>query len=110
MGLIRGVARTAAIAGTATAVSNRVSRRQANKWAAQDEQQAAEEDQAAKAQAYDEQQAAAQQQAYAAPPPQPAAPAQDDVLTQLQKLGDLKAAGVLTEEEFAAQKAKILAG
>jgi Short C-terminal domain len=110
MGLIRGVARTAAIAGTATAVSNRVSRRQANKWAAQDEQQAAEQDQAAKAQAYDEQQAAAQQQAYAAPPPQPAAPAQDDMLTQLQKLGELKAAGVLTEEEFAAQKAKILAG
>jgi hypothetical protein len=111
MGLIRGVARTAAIAGTATAVSNRVSRRQANKWAAQDEQQAAEEDQAAKAQAYDQQQAAApQQQAYAAPPPQPAAPAQDDMLTQLQKLGELKAAGVLTEEEFAAQKAKILAG
>ena len=110
MGLIRGVARTAAIAGTATAVSNRVSRRQANKWAAQDEQQAAEQDQAAKAQAYDQQQAAPQQQAYAAPPPQPAAPAQDDMLTQLQKLGDLKAAGVLTEEEFAAQKAKILAG
>ena len=110
MGLIRGVARTAAIAGTATAVSNRVSRRQANKWAAQDEQQAAEQDQAAKAQAYDEQQAAEQQQAYAAPPPQPAAPAQDDMLTQLQKLGELKAAGVLTEEEFAAQKAKILAG
>ena len=111
MGLIRGVARTAAIAGTATAVSNRVSRRQANKWAAQDEQQAAEQDQAAKAQAYDQQQGAAQQQAYAPPPPpQPAAPAQDDMLTQLQKLGELKAAGVLTEEEFAAQKAKILAG
>ena len=110
MGLIRGVARTAAIAGTATAVSNRVSRRQANKWAAQDEQQAAEQDQAAKAQAYDEQQAPAQQQAYAPPPPQPAAPAQDDMLDQLQKLGELKASGVLTEEEFAAQKAKILAG
>ncbi len=110
MGLIRGVARTAAIAGTATAVSNRVSRRQANKWAAQDEQQAADQDQAAKAQAYDQQQAAAQQQAYAPPPPpQPAAPAQDDMLTQLQKLGELKAAGVLTEEEFATQKAKILA-
>ena len=111
MGLIRGVARTAAIAGTATVVSNRVSRRQANKWAAQDEQQAAEQDQAAKAQAYDEQQAAAQQQAYAPPPPpQPAAPAQDDMLDQLQKLGELKASGVLTEDEFAAQKAKILAG
>jgi uncharacterized Zn finger protein len=109
MGLIRGVARTAVIAGTATTVSNRVSRRQANKWAAQDEQQSAQDEQAAKAQAYDQQQYA-QQQAYAAPPPQPAAPAQDDMLTQLQKLGELKAAGVLTEEEFAAQKAKILAG
>ena len=112
MGLIRGVARTAVVAGTATAVSNRVSRRQANKWSAQEEEQSAQDEQAAKAQAYDEQQAA-QQQAYAAPPPQPAAPAapaQDDMLTQLQKLGELKAAGVLTEEEFAAQKAKILAG
>ena len=107
MGLIRGVARTAAIAGTATAVSNRVSRRQANKWAGQEEQQAAEQDQAAKAQAYDQQQAYAQQAP--PPPPPPAAPAQDDMLTQLQKLGELKAAGVLTEEEFAAQKAKILA-
>ena len=95
MGLIRGVARTAVIAGTATTVSNRVSRRQANKWAAQDQQQAAQEEQA--------------------PPPEPAAPAapaapaEDDMLTQLQKLGELKASGVLTEEEFAAQKAKILA-
>jgi uncharacterized Zn finger protein len=109
MGLIRGVARTAVIAGTATTVSNRVSRRQANKWAAQDEQQSAQDEQAAKAQAYDQQQYAQQQ----APPPQPAAPAapaQDDMLTQLQKLGELKSAGVLTEEEFAAQKAKILAG
>ena len=95
MGLIRGVARTAAIAGTATAVSNRVSRRQANKWSAQEEQQAAEQQQ--------------QDAAPPPPPPQPAAPAQDDMLTQLQKLGELKAAGVLTEEEFAAQKAKILA-
>jgi uncharacterized Zn finger protein len=112
VGLIRGVARTAVIAGTATTVSNRVSRRQANKWAAQDDQQAAQDDQAAKAQAYDQQQAYAQQQASAPPPPpqQAAAPAQDDMLTQLQKLGELKAAGVLTEEEFAAQKAKILAG
>jgi hypothetical protein len=88
-------------------VSNRVSRRQANKWAAQDEQQAAQDDQAAKAEAYDQQQASAQQQP---PPQQAAAPAQDDMLTQLQKLGDLKAAGVLTEDEFNAQKAKILAG
>ena len=95
MGLIRGVARTAVIAGTATTVSNRVSRRQANKWAAQDRSRQPEEEQA--------------------PPPQPAAPAapaapaEDDMLTQLQKLGELKASGVLTEEEFAAQKAKILA-
>ena len=96
MGLIRGVARTAVVAGTATAVSNRVSRRQANKWSAQEEQQAAPDE-----------------QADAAPPPQPAAPAaptQDDMLDQLQKLGELKASGVLTEDEFAAQKAKILAG
>jgi Short C-terminal domain len=106
MGLIGGMARTAVVAGTATAVSNRVSRRQANKWASQDQQQA-------EAQAYEQQQAYPQQPAYAAPPPppqQPAAPAQEDMLTQLQKLGELKAAGVLTEEEFAAQKAKILAG
>ena len=98
MGLIGGMARTAVVAGTATAVSNRVSRRQGNRWAEKDQQ-------AADAQAYE------QQQAYAPPPPQPAAPAastQDDMITQLQKLGELKAAGVLTEEEFAAQKAKIL--
>ena len=98
MGLIGGMARTAVVAGTATAVSNRVSRRQAGRWAAQDQQ------------AYDQQY---QQQApvYAAPPPPPPAPASgaNDTLAQLQKLGELKAAGVLTEEEFAAQKAKILA-
>jgi hypothetical protein len=88
-GLLRGVARTAVIAGTATAVSNRVSRRQANRWSQQDQQQ------------YDEQQQAA------APPP-PAAPATDSV-TQLKELADLKAQGILTDEEFAAQKAKILA-
>jgi Short C-terminal domain len=112
MGLIGGMARTAVVAGTATAVSNRVSRRQANRWAAKDDQQMAQEEQAAKAQAYDQQQAYAQQPVYAAPPPPPqaAAPAGDDTLTKLQKLGELKAAGVLTEEEFAAQKAKILAG
>ncbi|GAA2982973.1 type II secretory pathway pseudopilin PulG [Microbacterium terrae] len=101
MGLLRGVARTAVIAGTATAVSNRVSRRQANRW-----------EQQADAQAYNEQQQAA---AYA-PPPAPAAPAapaapsSDDTLAKLTQLGQLKAAGVLTEAEFEAQKAKILAG
>jgi type II secretory pathway pseudopilin PulG len=99
MGLIGGMARTAVVAGTATAVSNRVSRRQANRWADKDQQ-------AAEAQAYEQQQAYAQQAP--PPPPQPAAP-QVDVVSQLQKLGELKAAGILTEEEFAAQKAKILA-
>jgi Short C-terminal domain len=100
MGLIGGIARTAVVAGTATAVSNRVSRRQGNRWAEKDQQ------------AYEQEQADDQQQADAPPPPppQPAAPTQDDMLDQLQKLGELKAAGVLTEEEFAAQKAKILGG
>ena len=93
-GLIRGVARTAVIAGTATAVSNRVSRRQASRW----------QDQAAADQYY-----ADQAQAQAAPPP-PAAPAQDDTLDRLKELGELKNSGVLTDAEFEAQKAKILAG
>ncbi len=95
-GLLRGVARTAVVAGTATAVSNRVSRRQANRWSTQEEA------------AYDEQQQYAQPQ-YAQPQyaPAPAAP-EPDALSQLQKLGDLKAQGILTEAEFQAQKAKIL--
>jgi Short C-terminal domain/Domain of unknwon function (DUF3824) len=117
MGLIGGMARTAVVAGTATAVSNRVSRRQANRWADKDQQtQDAADAEAYRQQQYDQQQGYSQyppqqgyppQQAYA-PPPQQAAPAQQDMITQLQKLGELKAAGVLTEEEFAAQKAKIL--
>jgi hypothetical protein len=93
-GLIRGVARTAAIAGTATAVSNRVSRRQAGRWAEQDRQQ------------YEQQPV---QQQYAPPPPPPPA-ADDDVFSQLEKLGELRDKGILTDEEFAAQKAKLLAG
>ena len=93
-GLLRGMARTAVVAGTATAVSNRVSRRQANRWAEQDAQQYGyESDQYA-----------------AAPPPAPAAPSTDDKLEQLKQLGELKTAGVLTDAEFEAQKAKILAG
>jgi Short C-terminal domain len=107
MGLIGGIARTAVVAGTATAVSNRVSRRQGNRWAAKDQQQAEADQQQAEAEAYEQEQAAAQQQA---PPPQAPAAPQADMLTQLQQLGELKASGVLTEEEFAAQKAKILAG
>ncbi len=100
-GLIRGVARTAAIAGTATAVSNRVSRRQANRW---QNQAAAEQP--------PPQYAEPPPQYYAAPPaaPAPAAEGADDMLAQLEKLGQLRDAGVLTDEEFAAQKAKILAG
>ena len=89
-GLLRGMARTAAIAGTATAVSNRVSKRQGERWAAQE----------APAQE-------APQQAEA--PVAPAAPAAgDSVIDQLKELGELKAQGILTEEEFAAQKAKLL--
>jgi membrane protease subunit (stomatin/prohibitin family) len=95
-GLIRGMARTAVIAGTATSVSNRVSRRQYNRWSQQDEQQ------------QDEQQQAEQQQA----PPAPAAPApsadSSDRIAQLQQLAELKNQGILTDEEFAAEKAKIL--
>jgi hypothetical protein len=98
MPLLRGIARTAVIAGTATAVSNRVSRRQAGRWAAKDEQ-------AADAQADQEQQQYAQQQ------PAPAAPPGDDMdakLGQLKQLGELKSQGVITDAEFEAQKAKIL--
>jgi hypothetical protein len=113
MGLLRGLARTAAIAGTATAVSNRVSRRQAGRWAAK-EQKADEEQLAQQQPQYAEQQPqyAQQQPQYAQPQyaPPPAAPSTDDMLEQLQKLGELKEAGVLTEAEFQAQKAKILAG
>jgi len=98
MGLIGGMARTAVVAGTATAVSNRVSRRQANRWAAQELPQQQPQQQ------YQE----PPPQQYAPPPPAPAAEA-PDMLEQLQKLGELRAAGVLTEAEFAAQKAKILA-
>jgi hypothetical protein len=92
-GLLRGMARTAVVAGTATAVSNRVSRRQTDRWASQE------------AQTYE-------------PPPSPgaappaAAPgnAAADPVEQLTKLAALKEQGILTEEEFAAQKARILAG
>jgi Short C-terminal domain len=87
--LLRGVARTAVVAGTATAVSNRVSRRQAERWA----------DQGSGAPAY----MAATPQAAPAPAAAPSAPVE-----QLKELGELHASGVLTDEEFAAQKAKLL--
>jgi putative oligomerization/nucleic acid binding protein/uncharacterized protein DUF3824 len=92
-GLLRGVARTAVIAGTATSVSNRVSRRQANRWSQQEAEQ--------------QQQQQYQQPQYQEPPPPPPPPAEDPI-EQLQKLGALHEQGILTDEEFAAQKAKIL--
>jgi hypothetical protein len=89
--LMRAVGRTAVIAGTATAVSNRVSRRQANRWSQQE-------------------QAASPQEPQYAPPPAAAPPSTENKIAQLKELGELKAAGVLTEAEFEAQKAKVLAG
>lgn len=93
MGLIRGVARTAVIAGTATAVSNRVSRRQAGRWAQQEQEQ--------------------QQQEYQKQQQQAGSGASDPMqgkIDQLKSLADLKAQGILTEEEFQAQKNAILNG
>ena len=89
MGLLRMAARTAVVAGTATAVSGRVARRQNEKWDAQDQAQ------------YEQQ---AGQQALA----EPAAPAEPDTNAQLQNLAQLHEQGVLTDEEFAAAKAKAL--
>ena len=88
-GLLRGVARTAVIAGTATSVSNRVSRRQGQRWA---------------------QQEGYGQTAYAEPAaPAPAAPAAaDDPVAKLRELGELHQSGVLNDEEFSAAKAKLL--
>ena len=90
MGLIGGLARVAVASGTWTAVSNRVSRRQANRWSQQDQQSSEQP----------------------APAPATAAPsgAGRDSIAQLKDLADLKAQGVPTEEEFAAQKARILGG
>jgi Short C-terminal domain len=85
-GLLRGMARTAVVAGTATAVSNRVSRRQARRWGYTDQSAGYAEPE---------------------PAPPPAAPAPDPI-AQLKELAALKDQGILTEEEFAAQKAKIL--
>ena len=89
-GLLRGMARTAVVAGTATAVSNRVSRRQANRWSQQSYEEPANQE--------------------PPPPPPPAAPAAPapDPIQQLKELAALKEQGVLTDAEFAAQKAKIL--
>jgi hypothetical protein len=93
-GLLRGVARTAVVAGTATAVSNRVSRRQARRWGAQDDY--------------------GQQGGYAEPPPQqyapppPPPPEAEDPVQRLRELASLRDDGILTDEEFAAEKRKLL--
>ncbi len=100
MGLLRGVARTAVIAGTATTVSNRVSRRQANRWA--------EKDQAAYAQQAQPAPPAYVEQAPAPAPPPAATAPENDMLDQLAKLGQLHDSGVLTDDEFNTQKARIL--
>jgi hypothetical protein len=91
MGLLRGVARTAVIAGTATAVSNNVSRRQAGRWAKQQDEQ-------------DAQAAAQQQAAQQAPAPV----SMDEKMTQLKSLAELKSQGILSDAEFEQQKAAIL--
>ena len=93
-GLLRGVARTAVVAGTATAVSNRVSRRQAQRWQSQGSDPYGQPEPA-------DQEPAPQ---YQEPPPQP----QRDLVQQLKDLAELKDQGILTEEEFAAQKTRIL--
>jgi Short C-terminal domain len=90
-GLLRGVARVAVASGTATAVSNRVSRRQAERWAGQG------------APAY-----MAQTGGEPAPAPGPAAAPAPDPIERLKELGELRQQGILTDEEFAAQKAKLL--
>ena len=89
-GLVRGVARTAVVAGTASAVAGRVHHRQDQKWAAEEDAQYAEA----------QQQYVAQQSA--------AAPSSDDQLVEIQKLASLHDQGILTDEEFAAKKAQIL--
>jgi hypothetical protein len=98
-GLLRGMARTAVVAGTATAVSNRVSRRQGERWARQGEYP------------YNEQPQYAEPEPQYAPPPQavpaPAAPPADPV-QQLKDLAELKNQGIITDAEFVAQKARIL--
>ncbi|MBJ7354072.1 MAG: SHOCT domain-containing protein [Thermoleophilaceae bacterium] len=93
-GLIRGVARTAVIAGTATHVSNNVSRRQANRWAEQEQSQPGY-------------MAPVQPQQYEQAPPPAAAPAEDPI-EKLKEYAQLHDQGILTDEEFAAQKAKLL--
>ncbi|MFC5799808.1 SHOCT domain-containing protein [Streptomyces formicae] len=102
-GLLRRVTRTAVIAGTATAVSGRVSRRQSGRWAQQDQQQQQQQQDQAQAQP-----AAASSPSEVMPPPMPPDDEMGNKIDKLKKLGELKAQGILTEEEFAAEKQKIL--
>lgn len=102
--LLRGVARTAVVAGTATAVSGRVQRRQAERFADRDQQIAANRG----AGYYQGAESAAAAQTPPPPPPPAPAPPQKDVVTQLRELAELKDQGILTEQEFEVQKAKIL--
>jgi hypothetical protein len=105
-GLLRGIARTAVVAGTASAVNGRVQRRQAERFAERDAQIVAQRNAA-----YEEQMAAQAPPPVQAPPPaQPAPTSTTDVVAQLKALAELKDQGILTEEEFAAQKSKILSG
>ena len=101
MGLFGMMARTAVVAGTATAVSNRVSRRQATKWQQKADAEAAEQQ---------PQEQAPPQQQYAPPPPAPAPAAADssNLVDELQKLASLKEQGILSEDEFTAAKNKLL--
>lgn len=102
-GLLRGMARTAVVAGTATAVSGRVARRQAERYADRDARIRSERERAY------EQQHGSQQPAQSGPPPAAAAPSgTDHMIEQLKELGALRDQGVLTDEEFASQKAQIL--
>ena len=100
-GLLRGLVRTAVVAGTASSVAGRVQRHQARKFADSDAQISADRERA-----YEEQMASQGQYPQAAPAP--AAAPQPDVIEQLKQLAELKYQGILTDEEFAAQKARVL--
>lgn len=100
-GLLRGIARTAAIAGTATAVGGRVQRRQAARFASRDANTEIERDQA-----YAEQ--APPVAPAPAPAPAPTRAGGEDMIEQLKGLGELRDQGILTEAEFAVQKARVL--
>src|SRR3954462_14124035 len=109
MGLLGGIARTAVVAGTATAVSNRVSRRQAGRWAAQDQAAGAQEPQYAEPQYAQPQYAEPQYaQPQYAPPPEPAEKDTGAMIEQLKELAALRDQGVLTDAEFREQKVRIM--